>query len=83
MTKPTRYRPARPGAQIPMPDRGNRLMRAEGEAVDVTQRYYKRLLDDRDIEAVPAAMPAEPVPAAKPAEKATAQADKPAGKKRG
>lgn len=58
------YVPARPGLAIPMPDRGNRLMPANGTAVDMTLPYYRRLRDDGDIVAAetkteqPAATPA-------------------------
>lgn len=43
------YAPARAGLAIPMPDRGNRLMPAEGAAIDLGSNYYRRLFDDGDI----------------------------------
>jgi hypothetical protein len=43
------YAPARPGDAIPMPDRNNRLLPADGAALDLALPYYRRLFDDRDI----------------------------------
>lgn len=44
---------ARADLKIPMPDRGNRLFGAAGETVDETEPYYRRLIEDGDIIAVP------------------------------
>lgn len=44
-----RYAPKRPGAIIPMPDRGNRPIPATGAALDLTKPYYARLKADGDI----------------------------------
>jgi len=41
--------PARPGLAIPMPDRDNRPLPADGAALDLSRPYYRRLLDDGDI----------------------------------
>ncbi|MEO3997184.1 hypothetical protein [Mesorhizobium sp. CAU 1732] len=49
MSRPVRCVPARPGAAIPMPDRDNRLMPADGVSVDLSTPYYRRLRDDGDI----------------------------------
>ncbi|GLS29955.1 Protein of unknown function [Mesorhizobium albiziae] len=43
------YAPARPGLLIPMPDRDNRPIPAEGIAADLAKLYYRRLFDDGDI----------------------------------
>ncbi|MBZ8133228.1 hypothetical protein CLD20_08125 [Afifella sp. IM 167] len=45
---------ARPGLQIPMPDRGGRLFSADGETVDMEDGFWAGLAREGDIETAPA-----------------------------
>ena len=43
------YRPRLPEMKIPMPDRGGRLMPATGATINIDDRFYRTMIDDRDL----------------------------------